>query len=197
MLFHRLLMALAIALLAFYGAAPALANGKDISFEADTVSVNDEDGSMLAVGNVQMKQAGMTLTADEVRYNRDSDRAVANGNVVFVDADGAIHKSDMMVLDTEFTHIVADTLRSRYPDGSFFIADSGDIKTDSISVFDGSRFSPCDCEFENGEPQSGTLGRHRPATMSRQARSSIAMSACIFLIYPSSICLIWRTRTGR
>ena len=67
MLFHRLLMALAIALVAFSGAAPALANDKDISFEADTVSVNDEDGSMLAVGNVQMKQAGMTLTADEVR----------------------------------------------------------------------------------------------------------------------------------
>ena len=151
MLFHRFLMALAIALLAFSGAAPALANGKDISFEADTVSVNDEDGSMLAVGNVQMKQAGMTLTADEVRYNRDDDRAVANGNVVFVDANGAIHKSDMMVLDTEFTHIVTETLRSRYPDGSFFIADSGDIKTASISVFDGSRFSPCDCKFENGE----------------------------------------------
>ena len=67
MLFNRLLMALAIALLAFSGAAPALANGKNISFEADTVTVNDDDGSMLAVGNVQMKQAGMTLTADEVR----------------------------------------------------------------------------------------------------------------------------------
>ena len=37
MLFHRFLMALAIALLAFSGAAPALANGKDISFEADTL----------------------------------------------------------------------------------------------------------------------------------------------------------------
>ena len=122
---------------------------------------------------------------------------MANGNVVFVDADGAIHKSDMMVLDTEFTHIVAETLRSRYPDGSFFIADSGDIKTDSISVFDGSRFSPCDCEFENGETPIWDLRRHRPATMSRQARSSIAMSACIFLIYPSSICLIWHTPTGR
>ena len=52
------MLALAMAVLAFWGAAPVLANGKDISFEADTVSVNDEDGSMLAVGNVQMKQAG-------------------------------------------------------------------------------------------------------------------------------------------
>ena len=93
----------------------------------------------------------MTLTADEVRYNRDEDRAVASGNVTFVDADGGVHRSEVMTLDTEFTHIVADTLRSRYPDGSFFTADSGDIKTDSVSVYDSSRFSPCDCDFENGE----------------------------------------------
>ena len=151
MLFHRFLMAFAIACVALFNAAPVLANGKDISFEADSVSVNDEDGSMVAVGNVEMKQAGMTLTADEVRYNRDADRAVANGNVVFVDADGAVHKSDIMTLDTEFTHIVAETLRSRYPDGSFLTAENGDIKTDRLSVFEGSRFSPCDCEFENGE----------------------------------------------
>ena len=106
---------------------------------------------MLATGNVEMRQAGMTLTADEVRYNRDEDRAVASGNVTFVDADGGVHRSEVMTLDTEFTHIVADTLRSRYPDGSFFTADSGDIKTDSVSVYDSSRFSPCDCDFENGE----------------------------------------------
>ena len=131
--------------------APVVASEQDISFEADSVTVNQDDGSMLAVGNVEMQQAGMTLTADEVRYNRDEDRAVASGDVTFNDADGGVHRSDVMTLDTEFTHIVADTLRSRYPDGSFFIADSGDIRTDSVSVYDSSRFSPCDCDFENGE----------------------------------------------
>lgn len=131
--------------------SPVAASEQDISFEADSVTVNQDDGSMLAVGNVEMQQAGMTLTADEVRYNRDEDRAVASGDVTFIDADGGVHRSDVMTLDTEFTHIVADTLRSRYPDGSFFIADSGDIRTDSVSVYDSSRFSPCDCDFENGE----------------------------------------------
>jgi LPS-assembly protein len=131
--------------------SPVVASEQDISFEADSVTVNQDDGSMLAVGNVEMQQAGMTLTADEVRYNRDEDRAVASGDVTFIDADGGVHRSDVITLDTEFTHIVADTLRSRYPDGSFFIADSGDIRTDSVSVYDSSRFSPCDCDFENGE----------------------------------------------
>lgn len=151
MIIHRLLIAFLLVFSGVLGTASATAAEKDISFEADSVSVNQDDGSMLALGNVEMRQAGMTLTADEVRYNRDEDRAVANGNVIFIDADGGIHRSEVMTLDTEFTHIVADTLRSRYPDGSFFIADSGDIKTDSVSVYESSRFSPCDCDFENGE----------------------------------------------
>ena len=131
-------------------AAPAHAED-EIGFEADAVSISQEDGSMLATGNVVMTQAGMTLYADEVRYNREDDVAVATGNVRFIDNDGAIHRAEVMTLDTEFTHIVAETLRSKYTDGSFFIADSGDIVSGATSIFDSSRFSPCNCDFENGE----------------------------------------------
>ncbi|MBL6673122.1 MAG: LPS-assembly protein LptD [Alphaproteobacteria bacterium] len=129
---------------------PALAEA-EIGFEADAVTVNQDDGSMLATGNVVMTQAAMTLRADEVRYNREDDVAVATGNVEFIDNDGAVHRADIMTLDTEFTHIVGETLRSRYPDNSFFIADEGDIVSGGTSIFDSSRFSACNCDFENGE----------------------------------------------
>ncbi|MEL0134305.1 MAG: LPS assembly protein LptD, partial [Rhodobiaceae bacterium] len=151
MMFHRVSRILALLILGLAFIAPSFAAETDISFEADTVVTNEEDGSLFATGNVIMKQAGMTLSADEVRYNRTEGRAVAKGNVVFVEADGSTHKSDVMTLDSEFTHIVAETLRSRYPDGSFFTAKDGDIKTKSVSIFDGSRFSACNCDFENGE----------------------------------------------
>ena len=167
MVFRHLIIACLLFLTAGLSNSPVMAADQDISFEADSVTVNQDDGSMLATGNVEMRQAGMTLTADEVRYNRDDARAVASGNVTFVDADGGVHRSEVMTLDTEFTHIVADTLRSRYPDGSFFTADSGDIKTDSVSVYDSSRFSPCDCDFENGETPIGIsvpLERHNVET---------------------------------
>ncbi|MEK9962398.1 MAG: LptA/OstA family protein, partial [Rhodobiaceae bacterium] len=151
MMFHRVSRILALLILGLAFIAPSFAAEADISFEADTVVTNEEDGSLFATGNVIMKQAGMTLSADEVRYNRTEGRAVAKGNVVFVEADGSTHKSDVMTLDSEFTHIIAETLRSRYPDGSFFTARDGDIKTKSLSIFDGSRFSACNCDFENGE----------------------------------------------
>ena len=151
MMFHRVLRILALLILGLGFITPSFAAETDISFEADSVIINEEDGSLFATGNVIMKQAGMTLSADEVRYNKTEGRAVAKGNVVFVEADGSTHKSDVMTLESEFTHIVAETLRSRYPDGSFFTAKDGDIKTKSVSIFDGSRFSACNCDFENGE----------------------------------------------
>ena len=168
MLTYRLLRALALILFGLACVSSVSAAEKDISFEADSVTVNDEDGSLFATGNVLMQQAGMTLRADEVRYNKTDGRAVASGNVSFTDADGAVHKSEVMTLDNEFTHIIAETLRSRYPDGSFFTAKDGDIKTESLSVFDGSRFSACNCDFENGETPiwdlRATSTRHDVAT---------------------------------
>ena len=68
---------------------PWVAAEKDISFEADSVTVNDEDGSLFATGNVLMRQAGMTLRANEVRYNKTKG-AVASGDVSFTDTDGAV-----------------------------------------------------------------------------------------------------------
>ena len=149
--FHRILRIFALLILPLGCINASFADEKDISFEADNVVINEEDGSLFATGNVIMKQAGMTLSADEVRYNKTEGRAVANGNVVFVETTGTTHKSDVMTLDSEFTHIVAETLRSRNPDGSFFTAKDGDIKTKTLSIFDGSRFSACNCDFENGE----------------------------------------------
>ncbi|MEX0502155.1 LPS-assembly protein LptD [Alphaproteobacteria bacterium LSUCC0719] len=151
MLFNHMLRVLILLILGLGWFSVSFAAEGEISFEADSVAINEEDGSLFATGNVIMKQAGMTLSADEVRYNKNEDRAVANGNVVFVETNGTTHKSDVMTLDSEFTHIIAETLRTRNPDGSFFTAKDGDIKTESLSIFDASRFSACNCDFENGE----------------------------------------------
>ncbi|NCF48787.1 MAG: LPS assembly protein LptD [Bacteroidetes bacterium] len=131
--------------------SPGLAAEGDIGFEADSVNVNQDDGSMLATGNVIMQQAGMELRADEVTYDRDADIAVARGNVIFTDKNGTTHRSNVMTLDTEFSHIVAETLRTRFVDGTFFTAEDGDVVIDEQSMFNTSRFSPCNCDFENGE----------------------------------------------
>ena len=138
-------------LLLFSLAESALAEDRPISFEADQVTVNKETGSMFATGNVVLRQNGTELIADEVTYDQELNKAVARGNVLMTSNDGTERRADFMTLDTQFTHIVADNLRTRFTDGSFFIADESDTLTGDRSVFSRSRFSTCNCDIEKGE----------------------------------------------
>lgn len=129
----------------------AVAEDNPIAFEADKVQVNQEDGSMYATGNVVLKQAGKTLRADEVTYNKPNDRAVARGNVIMTLPDGTRHKAAIMEVDTEFTHIIAETLSTKFADGTSMRSANGEQTVGDKAVFQSARFTPCKCDFENGE----------------------------------------------
>ena len=133
------------------GKMSAFANDKPIAFEAENVVVNQADGSLLASGNVLLEQAGSTLKADEVTYYQQTDRAVARGNVIHTDAEGTVSRASFMELDTEFTHIVAETLVTQYASGDWMAADHADRIAGGKAVFKTSRFTPCKCDFLNGE----------------------------------------------
>ena len=141
----------ALALVFATGQMRAVANEKPIAFEADNVVVDQADGSLLATGNVVLEQAGSTLKADEVTYYQQTDRAVARGNVIHTDADGTVSRANFMELKTEFTHIVAETLISQFAIGDWMVADHADRIAGDKAVFEKSRFTPCKCDFVNGE----------------------------------------------
>jgi len=56
-----------------------------------------------------------------------------------------------MELETEFTHIVAETLISQFASGDWMAASHADRIAGDKSVFEKSRFTPCKCDFVNGE----------------------------------------------
>jgi len=141
----------ALALVFATGEIRAVANEKPIAFEADNVVVDQADGSLLATGNVVLEQAGSTLKADEVTYYQQTDRAVARGNVIHTDVDGTVSRANFMELETEFTHIVAETLISQFASGDWMAADHADRIAGDKAVFKTSRFTPCKCDFVNGE----------------------------------------------
>ncbi|MEC8109126.1 MAG: LPS assembly protein LptD [Pseudomonadota bacterium] len=140
-----------VALVLVTGQMHALADDKPITFEADNAVVNKLDGSLIATGNVLLKQAGSTLAADEITYFQQTDRAVARGNVIYTDSDGTISRANFMQLGTEFTHIVAETLISQFASGEWIAAEHADRIVGDKAVFKTSRFTPCKCDFANGE----------------------------------------------
>lgn len=142
-----LLVALTLSLPANF----VVAADEPIGFEADNVVVNQNDGSLLATGNVELKQANNSLRADEVTYYRDQNRAIARGNVIHTDGDGTVTHATMMELDTEFTHILGETIISHFASGEWLSADSAERIAGDRGIFEKSRFTPCKCDFLNGE----------------------------------------------
>ena len=129
----------------------AFAADKPIGFEADNVVVDQADGSLFATGNVELKQANNTLRADEVTYYRNQNKAIARGNVVHIDGDGTVTNATIMEIDTEFSHILAETIISNFTTGEWISADHADRIAGDRGIFDASRFTPCKCDFLNGE----------------------------------------------
>ena len=181
----------------------ALAADKPISFEADQVTVNKETGSMLATGNVVLRQNGTELIADEVTYDQKLDKAVARGNVRMTSKDGTERRADLMRLETEFTHIVANNLRTRFKDGSFLVADDSNTITGDRSIFSSSRFSPCNCDIEKGESPNwdvrATSSTHNEKTQTithRNVRMHVLNVPLMYLPYLAHPDWTVRRRTG-
>ena len=146
--FLRLFLSVPL-LITLSSAANAL--DKPIGFVADNVVVKQNDGSLFATGNVELKQGKNTLRADEVTYYREQNKAIARGNVIHHDAAGTVTHANVMELDTEFSHILAETIISKYANGDWMAADNADRIAGEKGVFENSRFTPCNCDFINGE----------------------------------------------
>ena len=124
--FLRLFLSVPL-VITFSSAASGLDN--PIGFVADNVVVKQDDGSLFATGNVELKQGKNTLRADEVTYYREQNKAIARGNVVHHDAAGTVTRATIMELDTEFSHILAETIISKYANGNWMTADNADRVT--------------------------------------------------------------------
>ena len=122
-------------------------DSSDIAFEADTITVEQENGVMIATGNVKVTQQGDELIADQITYNQLTGEARATGSVRLTAKDGTTHLSEEMILDENFTHAVATPLISTLSDGSRFSAQTGDHRQDQRTVFGRSVFSPCNCDY--------------------------------------------------
>jgi LPS-assembly protein len=69
---------------------PSLGKAEGLTVDAEHLSVDQETNEIVAHGHVTIARAGSLLTADEVRINRDTQRAQARGNVQFTDPQGSV-----------------------------------------------------------------------------------------------------------
>ncbi len=123
---------------------------ENVEFTSDKLEVDENLNLMTATGNVIIKNKKETIKADIVKYYKDQDKAIATGNVVITNIDGTKYEISKVILTNEFKDILALTLYAEFKDNSKIKA-SKMIKNESKSIFIDGKYTPCDCEFKNGE----------------------------------------------
>ena len=125
----------------FLTASTGLAqDGSDVTFEADTVIVEQDDSMMVARGNVRVTHEDELLEAQSLEYNHLTGTAIAIGEVKLKTNDGAEYRADKMFLDNNFKFALASPLISLLSNESKFSLKKTNKRKRKRTVFDSSAF---------------------------------------------------------
>ncbi|MBP5160909.1 MAG: LPS export ABC transporter permease LptF [Alphaproteobacteria bacterium] len=115
-----------------------------VDFEADAVSYDEKKEIVTASGHVIVRQGATVLTADELIYQKKTDRMMAKGHVELTRPDGVRVSSDELELSGDLKQGAVSATEMRLADGSTFIAqnihreDAG-----NTTVLSDVSFTPC------------------------------------------------------
>jgi len=101
-----------VALAASDGQALAQDKNAPVTFTADDVQYDRDQGIVTATGRVEAWQNDRTLRADRIVFNRNTGVAAATGNVVLQDADGQVTFSDYAELTQDMKDGVLKGMRA-------------------------------------------------------------------------------------
>ena len=122
----------------------------NVEFTSDSLEVDEKNKLMIARGNVVIKSEKETITADIVKYDKISDKAIASGNVIIDTNNGTTIETSEITLTNKFRDILALTLFSKFKDNSKLKAIKLS-KNEDRSIFFKGEYTPCNCDFKNGE----------------------------------------------
>ena len=122
----------------------------DVEFSSDSLEIDEKKDLMKASGNVIIKSINQIIYADKVEYYQKLDKATAIGNVIIKNNDGTVIEAPKVVLTNEFKSILSFTLYAEFKDNSKIKALKF-TKDNKNSIFINGEYTPCDCNFKNGE----------------------------------------------
>ena len=113
-------------------------------FRADEVVVDEELGTVVATGNVEIYQAGRILLADSVTYNQREDTLSATGNVSITEPTGEVMFGEYVELTGDLRQGLIRDIRILLTDGSRIAAlSAGRSNGDRTDMYK-AVYSPCD-----------------------------------------------------
>ena len=126
-------------------------NNDDVKFSSDNIEVDEKNKIVTASGNVVIINDARKIEADKVKYNQNSDKAIAFGNVRLTEKDGSIYETDKAVLTNEFKSVVAIPLFGKLVDKSSVSAKKFNKNDLGESFFREGIYTACECDLKKDE----------------------------------------------
>lgn len=119
------------------GGTPAL-------ITADELTYDEENGRVVASGNVEISQSGRVLLADSVTYSINDDLVTAEGNVTLIEPSGDTVFADFVELTGDLKEGFIRDIRVLLADNTRIAAASGTRTGGNRTEFRKGVFSPCE-----------------------------------------------------
>lgn len=123
-----------------------------VTLEADNVSYDHNSNVVTASGNVVIEHAKVRLTADRLTYNVKEDLVLARDGVVITDENGYKFEAKAVELKNELSEGVIEQLRLSLKDQAWITADKAVRENSTTAKMKNAAFSPCKVCEENPTP---------------------------------------------
>jgi len=124
-----------------------------IGFEADEVQYLEDDETVVATGNVVLRQESQSVRADKVSWNRSNGIIIASGNVRMVDKDGNQLFTEQVELTDELKTGAMEEMLLALREGGRIAAQSGKRNADDTVTLEWATYTACQVEDSHGCPK--------------------------------------------
>lgn len=132
---------------------PAGAKEQPVLLRADTMSYDQELGTVTARGHVEVSRDGRVLLANTLSYNQRDDVVTATGNVSLMEPDGNVFFADYVELTGDFKNGIVKDIRIILSDGSRIAANGARRSGGIINEMTKGVYSPCNlCAKDPSRP---------------------------------------------
>ncbi len=131
-------------------AQDALPEDTNIHWTADEIKFDPDSKTVIAVGHVEIRYEGNVLYADKITYSRDSDEAIASGNIKFVDRNNDIVTTEKLVISGNLRKGVIEGVDIFFKKGERLAAEHGTRTDGRWTTIHKVVYTPCDICDEDG-----------------------------------------------
>ena len=133
-----------------------------VLLQADEINYDQELGTVVARGKVEISQGGRTLFADTLSYNQKTETVSASGNIVLHEPSGEVIFAEFVELTDQLKNGVINRIRILLLDDSRFAANSAVRRDGNTTTMERAVYSPCKlCEEDPDAPPLWQLKAER------------------------------------